>query len=71
MTWTVRSVRPTTALISRTRAVGLRAIATSTCPCPVSSVQLPPAGRLGCSQVQVSRIQARARAFLRRRLLAD
>jgi RNA polymerase sigma-B factor len=29
------------------------------------------AGRLGCSQMQVSRIQARALAFLRQRLLAD
>ena len=28
--------------MSRIRAVGLRAISTSTCPCPVSSVQLPP-----------------------------
>jgi anti-sigma B factor antagonist len=42
MAWTVRSVSPTTALISRIRASGLRAISTSTCPCPVSRVQLPP-----------------------------
>src|SRR6185312_3955701 len=41
MTWTVRSVRPTTAAMSRIRAVGLRATSTSTCPCPVSRVQLP------------------------------
>src|SRR5262245_3312063 len=41
MTCTVRSVRPTTAAMSRILAVGLRAISTSTCPCPVSRVQLP------------------------------
>ena len=35
-------VSPTTALMSRIRARGLRAISTSTCPCPVRSVQLPP-----------------------------
>ena len=33
---------PAAALMSRIRASGLRAISTSTCPCPVRSVQLPP-----------------------------
>src|SRR5436309_3114759 len=42
MPWTVRSVRPAAAAMSRIRAVGLRAISTSTCPWPVSRVQLPP-----------------------------
>ena len=42
MAWTVRSVRPTTGLMSRMRALGLRAISTRTCPWPVSSVQVPP-----------------------------
>src|ERR1700751_5435471 len=42
MTWTVRSVRPTTELMSRIRASGLRATSTSTCPCPVRSVHPPP-----------------------------
>ena len=42
MAWTVRSVSDTAALMSRMRASGLRAISTSTCPCPVSNVQLPP-----------------------------
>src|ERR1700760_1224772 len=42
MAWTVRSVRPTTGLMSRIRASGLRAISTSTCPCPVRSVHAPP-----------------------------
>src|SRR5215469_10724708 len=42
MAWTVRSVRPTIGLMSRIRASGLRVISTSTCPCPVSSVQDPP-----------------------------
>jgi STAS domain len=36
------SVRPAAALMSRIRASGLRAISTSTCPCPVRSVQRPP-----------------------------
>src|ERR1700756_1727468 len=44
MAWTGRSVSPTPALISRIRASGLRAISTSTCPCPVSRVQLPSIG---------------------------
>ena len=39
MACTVRSVRPTTGLMSRMRASGLRAISTRTCPWPVSSVQ--------------------------------
>src|SRR5271170_2373311 len=42
MAWTVRSVSPTAALMSRIRASGSRAISTRTCPCPVSRVQAPP-----------------------------
>src|SRR5580658_8707049 len=42
MACTVRSVSPTAVLMSRIRASGSRAISTSTCPCPVSRVQLPP-----------------------------
>src|SRR2546422_143693 len=41
MACTVRSVMPAAALMSRIRDPGLRAISTSTCPCPVSSVQPP------------------------------
>jgi len=41
MACTVRWLRPAVAAMSRIRARGLRAISTSTCPCPVSSVQLP------------------------------
>src|SRR5256885_6438166 len=41
MACTVRSVMPAAAPMSRIRDPGLRAISTSTCPCPVSSVQLP------------------------------
>jgi Methyltransferase domain len=40
--WTVRSVSPAAVAMSRIRAPGSRAISTSTWPCPVSSVQLPP-----------------------------
>ena len=42
MAGTVRSVMPAPALRSRIRDPGLRAISARTCPCPVSSVQLPP-----------------------------
>ena len=42
MTCTLRSVSPTMGLMSRIRASGWRAISTSTCPCPVRRVQLPP-----------------------------
>ena len=41
MACTVRSVRPTATAMSRIRARVLPAISTSTCPCPVSIVQLP------------------------------
>src|ERR1700722_10368950 len=42
MAWTVRSVSPTAALMSRIRASGSRAISRRTCPCPVRRVQVPP-----------------------------
>ena len=42
LAYTVRSVRPAVAAMSRIRAPVLLAISAWTCPCPVSIVQLPP-----------------------------
>src|SRR6266542_2966227 len=66
----VHGVPGTAALMSRIRAVGVRAISTSTCPCPVSSVQLPP--RSSATLIPAEYILARtsAREHPREKLLA-